>query len=214
MNLRSETLIPRILWAQRKASVFLTFEVYEIKDEKIELKDNLVTFSGTRGTDGIKFAVSLELFAPIDSELSKVTVGHRDVSLVLAKADAEAPFWPRLLKSTQKMNYIHTDFGKWIDEDEEDEEEQVPDMGNMGNMGNMMGNMGGAGGMGNFGNFDMSQFAGANFGSNEESNFDDEMDGEEEEVAAGSEDQEEQQEEQQEEVKISGLTKDNESFNC
>lgn len=192
--LYSEVLIPRVLWAQRKDVVYLTIEVFEVKEEKIEINENVVQFSGVRGTDGAKFAVKLELFANVDAEKSKISVGHREVALVLAKSQ-DGPFWPRLLKSTQKMHYIHTDFGKWIDEDEEDEE---PEMSGMGN-------------------FDFSQFAaGGNnldmsqFGGNEEF---------EEESFTGEEEHECEDEHCSHSegvdstVKISGLTKNNESFN-
>lgn len=119
----SETLIPRVLWAQRHDTVFLTFEVFEAKEEKIQIEADKVSFAATRGTDGAKFAVELELFAVVDPDASKVNVGHREVALVLKKASTTDPYWPRLLKTTQKMHYIHTDFSKWKDEDEEDEEE-------------------------------------------------------------------------------------------
>lgn len=174
-------MIPRVLWAQRKDVVFVTFEVFEVKEEKIDIKDNVISFEGVRASDGAKFAVNLELYGAIDASNSKISVGHRDVSLVLAKAEGAGPHWPRLLKSTQKMHYIHTDFSKWIDEDEEDEEELAA-MGGMGGMG------------GNFANFDMSQFA----GMGEEGEF--------------TEEEQEESEESEESVKISGLTKNNESF--
>lgn len=171
-------MIPRVLWAQRKDVVFVTFEVFEVKEEKIDIKDNVISFEGVRASDGAKFAVTLELYGAIDASNSKISVGHRDVSLVLAKAEGAGPHWPRLLKSTQKMHYIHTDFSKWIDEDEEDEEE-LSAMGNMGN----------------FANFDMSQFAGMGMGEGEQE-FE----------------EEESEESEEQDVKISGLTKNNESF--
>lgn len=190
--LSNEVLIPRVLWAQRKDIVFITLEVFEVKDEKIEIKDNVVSFSGVRGTDNAKFAVTLELYGSVDSGKSKISVGHREVSLVLVKNET-GPFWPRLLKSTQKMHFIHTDFGKWVDEDEEDEE-----MEGMGNFGNFdMSQFGGAGG-----NFDMSQFGGAQ--DFEENDVEEEEDCDEENCSHSHTN----------DVKISGLTKDNESFDA
>lgn len=186
-------MIPRVLWAQRKEVVYVTFEVYEIKEEKIDIIDNVINFAGVRGADGAKFAVSLELFGSIDVENSKISVGRRDVSMILAKSEV-GPYWPRLLKTTQKMNFIHTDFSKWIDEDEEEEEV-------------------GAGGGQEMGNFDMSQFGGA--GSNfDMSQFgggaqDYEEEGEEEAVQI---DENNEEEDNSDSVKISGLTKNNESF--
>ena len=173
--------------------------------KKIEIKDNNVSFTGVRGIDNAKFAVDLELFGSVDSEMSKINVGDRDVSLVLVKSES-GPFWPRLLKSTCKMHYIHTDFSKWVDEDEE---EEVEGKGN----GNFdMSQFGGAGGS----NFDMSQFGG------DAENFD----GEEQEEFEGEEDEQEEEEEEDncshencshshsEGAKMSGLTKNNESFDA
>lgn len=190
-------MIPRVMWAQRKDVVYLTIEVFEVKDEKIEIRDNNVIFSGTRGSDDAKFGVSLELYGAVDAEKSKISVGHRDISLVLAKAE-EGPFWPRLLKTTQKMHYVHTDFSKWIDEDEEDEQPESTGMGNFD-----MSQFGGAGG-----NFDMSQFSGGD-------NDFDESEYQEEEDKETQEDCDHgncSHDHSHESVKISGLTKNNESF--
>lgn len=188
-------MIPRVLWAQRKDIVYITFEVFEVTEEKIEINGNVVNFSGIRGSDGAKFAVTLELFESVDAEKSKINVGHREVSLALAKSET-GPYWPRLLKSTQKMHYIHTDFSKWIDEDEEDEMMQD------------------AAGMGNFGNFDMSQFGGldmSRFGG--ENNFDDNEEDISEEVHHECEEENCSHAHTEHDVKISGLTKNNESLN-
>ena len=38
---------------------------------------------------------------------------------VLEKKNAEAAFWPRLIKSKEKNQYIVVDWAKWVDEDEE-----------------------------------------------------------------------------------------------
>ena len=38
---------------------------------------------------------------------------------VLEKKNIDASFWPRLIKSNQKNQYIQVDWAKWIDEDGE-----------------------------------------------------------------------------------------------
>jgi len=38
--------------------------------------------------------------------------------IVLEKKDTNAAFWPRLLKSKDKNQYIQVDWSKWVDEDE------------------------------------------------------------------------------------------------
>ncbi len=77
---------------------------------------------------------------------------------MLVKKDQSKPFWPRLVKSSVKNQYIQIDWSKWVDEDEEEEEKDKGlsgydpsqmqsnnesnidfDMGNMGNMGGLEG---------------------------------------------------------------------------
>ena len=41
---------------------------------------------------------------------------------VLEKKNQDAEFWPRLLKSKEKNQYIQVDWSKWVDEDEEEED--------------------------------------------------------------------------------------------
>lgn len=177
--------------------MYLTIEVFEVKEEKIEINENIINFSGVRGGDDAKFAVKMELFGNVDADKCKISVGHREIVLVLTKSES-GPFWPRLLKSTQKMHFIHTDFGKWVDEDDEEEDEQA---------------------MPGMGNFDMSQFAaGGNnfdmskFGGNEEFEEDDEEEVTGEEEHECEEEQCSHSESDNSSVKISGLTKNSESF--
>jgi len=42
----------------------------------------------------------------------------------LEKKDENASFWPRLLKTKEKNQYLQVDWGKWVDEDEEEEDPQ------------------------------------------------------------------------------------------
>lgn len=41
---------------------------------------------------------------------------------VLKKKNVTAAFWPRLIKSKDKNQYIQVDWAKWVDEDEEEED--------------------------------------------------------------------------------------------
>jgi hypothetical protein len=41
---------------------------------------------------------------------------------VLVKKDSSKDFWPRLVKSTVKNQYLQIDWSKWVDEDEEENE--------------------------------------------------------------------------------------------
>mgnify|MGYP002718989105 CR=1 FL=1 len=54
----------------------------------------------------------MDLFAEIDPENSKVNHTDREVELVLRKKELKAEYWPRLLKTTQKIHFLKTDFDK------------------------------------------------------------------------------------------------------
>jgi hypothetical protein len=113
---------PQIKWAQRKDRIFLEVQLRDIKDEKIELTENSLTFSGD--SDKHKYAFSLEFHSSINKEESKWNKTGFHLLFVLEKHDANAPFWPRLLKNKDKNQYISVDWSKWVDEDEEEEDGQ------------------------------------------------------------------------------------------
>lgn len=169
----TDVLVPRVLWSQRHDRVYLTIEVFGVKDEKITLTPNSLEFSGTRSEDNAKFAVHLEFYAAIDPEQSQKSITGRNVAFILYKEQDDQPYWPRLIKDTKKMHYIAIDFAKWCDEDEEGEK-GPEDMGNFGGMG-----------MGDFGNFDPSQFAGMGNDQEEDDSLYNDEEEEEEEKEAG-----------------------------
>jgi hypothetical protein len=52
----------------------------------------------------------------------------------LRKKDLKEDYWPRLLKDAAKVQFLKTDFDKWVDEDEQNEapEEDFSQFGGMG----------------------------------------------------------------------------------
>lgn len=163
----SETRLPTVQWAQRSDKLYLTIDLQEAENTKIELTNGddggKVSFSGTArshaaGSEEHKYALQLDLYAKIDEAESKIAVGARSIVLVIAKSQPE--FWPRLLHATGKTpRNIQIDWNRWVDEDEEEEKGDFDLSGlqNMqnygmdggGGMGGMpgMGGMGGGGGM-------------------------------------------------------------------
>ena len=115
----SSTLTPFVRWAQRKDCIYLTIEVFDVLDEKIQLDNNHLSFLGTRKGDNAHFAVDLKFFAPIDASASKKCVTDRDISFVLEKETKNEEFWPTLVSTPSKLNRIRIDFDKWVDEDAE-----------------------------------------------------------------------------------------------
>jgi len=162
-----ETLTPEVTWAQRSSTSepernYLIVNLKTPDVSKSEAKLNItptnVSFSGP-SKKGVTYSVSLDLFAEIDPENSKVNHTDREVELVLRKKELKEEYWPRLLKTDKKMHFLKTDFDKWVDEDEQDEAGEDDYANNFGGMGggeegglsnidfSKLGGMGGAGGM-------------------------------------------------------------------
>jgi hypothetical protein len=132
-----------VLWAQRsnkteaaKNFVYLTITVPDVQkgNLKLDLKPTGLTFSAFSDSLKRSYALTLEFYAEIDPENSKVNHTGKNVEIVLRKKELKEEFWPRLLKDAKKVHYLKTDFDKWVDEDEQ-EEAPEDDLGNMGGMG-------------------------------------------------------------------------------
>jgi len=119
------TLIPTLLWAQRKDRLFLTIDLQDAKDPKVVLENDekdeygKLTFSGT--AEGQPYLLEVEFFKAIDKDASKISISPRHVFLmVLKKGDSD--HWPRLTKdSGRHLSHIKCDWDKWVDEDDEEE---------------------------------------------------------------------------------------------
>lgn len=118
-----------------------------------------MSFTGTN-LKGTKYSVSLDLYAEIDTENSKVHHSPRGVELILRKKNLGTEYWPRLLKESKKVHFVKTDFDKvsnsptflfisfffmsvesmltlcqWVDEDEQDEAQEDDYAANFGGFG-------------------------------------------------------------------------------
>ncbi|KAE8139816.1 HSP20-like chaperone [Aspergillus pseudotamarii] len=168
---------PEVTWAQRSSSsdaernyLYVNIKAPDVARDAATLKitSTNVTFAGD-SKKGVRYEVSLDLYAEIDPDHSKVNHSDREVELVLRKKELKVEFWPRLLETTQKIHFLKTDFDKWVDEDEQDE---VAEDDYANNFGGFEG-LGGEGG-GGLGNIDFSKLgaglegmggAGAGFGA-------------------------------------------------
>lgn len=143
---------PNIKWAERKDKLFVTIELNDVKDPKIELTDdNRLVFTGA--ADNKTYKLDLELFGECSKEESKWTLNTRNIFLKIQKKTS-GPYWSYLNKDKKKYNFIHVDWNLYIEEDEEDEQQGGMDGGFPGMMGgnNFMDMMGGGmGGMGDMG---------------------------------------------------------------
>ncbi|KAI5795062.1 HSP20-like chaperone [Geopyxis carbonaria] len=153
----SAPITPEVLWAQRSSAdvpeknvVFITITAPDIPKEslKLELTPTKLSFSGANKT--YSYALELEFYAEVDVEESTSHHSGRGVEYKLRKKEAKDEFWPRLAKEPKRLQFIKTDFDKWVDEDEQEEAEELgagmPEDGGMdfgGGAGGMPGGMGG-----------------------------------------------------------------------
>lgn len=111
---------PHLLWAQDKKSIFLTFEVFESKNENVQINEKTINFCAEN--DQGKYALKdLELYSSINPQESKTVRTDRAIYLTLTKP-ADSEWWPRLLSAKQKPSFLHTDFARWHEENESDNE--------------------------------------------------------------------------------------------
>ncbi|EKV05721.1 Hsp90 binding co-chaperone (Sba1), putative [Penicillium digitatum] len=163
----SQALTPEVTWAQRSSDsdpernfLYVNIKVAEVPkaDATLSITEKNVSFKGT-SRKGVTYNVSLDLFAEIDPENSKVNHTDRDVELVLRKKELKEEFWPRLLENKQKMHFLKTNFDKWVDEDEQDEAGEDDYANNFGGFGGEGGGDPSAG-AGGLGNIDFSKLGG------------------------------------------------------
>ncbi|KAI1769698.1 HSP20-like chaperone [Hypoxylon sp. FL1150] len=188
---------PEVLWAQRSSNtdpeknfIYLTISVPDVPKEnlKLDLQPTTLTFTGHSETLKKTYHLDIAFYAEIDPAESKVHHTARNVELKLRKKELNDEYWPRLLKEAKKVQFVKTDFDKWVDEDEQNEapEEDFSQFGGMGGMPGM-GGMGGMGGGGDFGGIDFSKLGGGDMmpgAEDEEDDSDDDdmpaLEGEEE----------------------------------
>ena len=82
------------------------------KSIQIDLKSNSLTFTGHSDTKKTTYHVELEFYGEIEVEESKTNHSAKNVEFVLRKKELKEEYWPRLLKNSQKMHFLKTDFDK------------------------------------------------------------------------------------------------------
>ncbi|ACO66847.1 predicted protein [Micromonas commoda] len=122
-------LTPTVLWAQRKDRLLITIDLPNPEHPRVNLEEEgRLTFSATAGKDGEErreYEVVLEFLHPVNAKDSKISVGNRQVFVVVMKTEEfSGEHWPRLLRAKGKVPHVKTDFNKWVDEDEEEESDR------------------------------------------------------------------------------------------
>ncbi|KAF5732662.1 hypothetical protein HS088_TW17G00192 [Tripterygium wilfordii] len=134
---------PELKWAQRQDKVFITVQLPDSKDAKVNLEgEGIFTFSASSGAENHLYELKLELHDKVNVEESKVNVGPRSIFCILEKA--EKGWWKKLLRGDGKApHYVKVDWDKWVDEDEDNGHGDLDlggmDFSNFGGMGDMGG---------------------------------------------------------------------------
>uniref|UniRef100_A0A182SNF6 CS domain-containing protein n=1 Tax=Anopheles maculatus TaxID=74869 RepID=A0A182SNF6_9DIPT len=123
-----DSVPPPAVWAQRSEVIFLTLNV-ECTEPEIKFTEDSLTFSGVGKPEGKKYELNVEFYSKINPDKVATKNIKRCIEFVIAKADPQAPYWPRLLKDKTKPHWLKVDFNRWEDEGSNDEEGGQPDMG-------------------------------------------------------------------------------------
>ncbi|CAA3028142.1 Hypothetical predicted protein [Olea europaea subsp. europaea] len=112
---------PLIKWAQRSDKLFITVELPDAKNVKLNLEpEGKFFFSATSGANNVPYEIDIDLYDKVDVNESKASFMSRNICYLVKKA--ESKWWSRLLKQEGKPPvFIKVDWDKWIDEDEQDE---------------------------------------------------------------------------------------------
>ncbi|WOK93011.1 hypothetical protein Cni_G01703 [Canna indica] len=130
---------PEVKWAQRPDKVYITVQLPDAKDVKVNLEpEGIFTFSATAGAGNNTYELKLELYDKVNKEESKINIGVRSIFCVVEKA--EKVWWKKLLRGDGKApHYLKVDWDKWVDEDDDGGNENLDlggmDFSNFGNMG-------------------------------------------------------------------------------
>ncbi|XP_011074127.1 uncharacterized protein OsI_027940-like [Sesamum indicum] len=112
---------PLVKWAQRSDKLFITVELPDAKNVKLNLDpEGKFFFSATSGADNTPYEIDIDLYDKVDVNESKASFTSRSICYLVKKADNK--WWSRLLKQEGKPPvFLKVDWDKWVDEDEQDE---------------------------------------------------------------------------------------------
>jgi len=140
-----QILHPEVLWAQRANEIYLTINLPDAKDPRIDVTKDKISFQGVGGTEQKLYGFDLEFYKEINPETLKRSQTARYIFLVLDKVDHSNFFWPRLQKEG-RVSFLKTDFARWKDEDDEEEDQGGDALGGM-DFSSLMGGAGAGAGL-------------------------------------------------------------------
>jgi cytosolic prostaglandin-E synthase len=111
------TKLPKVQWAQRNDYIYMSVDIQDSKNVKLEVEGTKFNFS-CEDSKGDKYSFGFELSHEVEKEGSKWTSSGRTVEIILPKKETEK-FWEKLY-SGKKLHYVGIDWNKWVEEGEEE----------------------------------------------------------------------------------------------
>ena len=107
-------VLPAMKWAQNRSSVFLAFNVFDMRYHKLQMaSDGTLWFLGVKEPLQIS-ELSQKLWGKVDSSKSGQTMASGWLQLYLRKKDI-GTWWPRIF--TEKVT-IKVDWDRWQDQEQ------------------------------------------------------------------------------------------------
>ncbi|KAI8115190.1 Very-long-chain (3R)-3-hydroxyacyl-CoA dehydratase 3 [Lucilia cuprina] len=127
-NAGVQNLSPFVYWAQTDKLITLKVDLKDAKNPEVEFTTKTVKFKakglGARGINDYKFEIHFYGF--IDDEESTFKVNDHKVEFNIKKLTDG--WWPRLVATPQKPQWLKIDFERWLTEDDLLEDEKPRDV--------------------------------------------------------------------------------------
>jgi len=106
---------PKVTWAERLDSIYLTIQVVSLQDRKLDITSDKLYFYGKDG-NGKEYEFEIIFREPIDVDQTK-QLNARWTELIMKKQKPN--LWRSILPKGQK-NWVQCDWDRFIESDDED----------------------------------------------------------------------------------------------
>lgn len=118
-----ETLLPTVLWAQRKQMIMLRVQIQPLEKPEFTVHEEYMTFKGLGvGVSGkASYVFELVFCEPVNTENLRVRFSETEIEFRILKKTPTT--WPRLQAASERPHWIRVDFEHYQGEDDSENEE-------------------------------------------------------------------------------------------
>jgi prostaglandin-E synthase len=110
---QQEFLVPNFSWAQRNDKFWIKIELVNVINPDVTLlPEGKLLFKGVTKEKNTHYKLELEFFGPINVSQSTWEVNDWNVLFTIQKKQS-GPYWPRLLKSEEKLANMKIDWTRY-----------------------------------------------------------------------------------------------------